>query len=311
MQKNNKIQELSRKFFENRTEINFKPVFKEIENIVRSSTSSILKNDEDKIQEVVSEVAMALWSNKKNDGSEIFSEDQSMLSWVYVSSKNKAIQMFRKSSRSKETLESDLMRDGEDEETNVFETMMYRSGVSDEMNLEDDYVPFHEDLSAQHDFIMNTLSLLFSGEEYEILYKAIVEKVSPEVIAEEYGIASRVTITSRNRRARNKISSLLQEKINESRMKESMMVDGNMTYEKNDHIIICSRKNGKLNGSYEKRNKSGQIIEIGEYNVGEKVGIWKTFYQSGIVESVIDYDNEMNYELYDRFGMMESNGKFK
>lgn len=306
----NKVQKLADNFFSNKCEQTFTPLYKEINNIVNSVAPSIVKFDKDKIITIVSDIAMTVWNGTNANGEEIYSEDKSFLSWVYISAKNKAIQHYKKNKNRREIFESDMSFDG-DEDSNRFDTLSHSAGHYDEMtntdSIENDL--FHKNPKKQVAFIEEKLRDMYEGEEFVVLYKAIIKQVSPQVIADEHGINSRITVSTRASRVRSKISTMLEDEIRKSLMKENKTIDGDFDYKKGGQEVRCSREKGLLHGEWKSYYENGSPKIEGQYKNGQKVGEWKTYYENGIVESVINYsDATLPYMLFDRYGYEEAVG---
>lgn len=306
----NKIQELASKFFGDKSEKNFGALYEEISNVVHSVAPSIVKFDKDKLQSIVTDISLTVWKGTNANGDSIYSEDKSFLSWVYVSAKNKAIQHYKKTKTARMTYESDMSREGKDDEYNAFEAVVYGVGHYDEIDTStDEEELFHNNSNMQVDFVKNKLKELYSGEELEISYRAIIENASPSALAEEYGINSRITVCTRNTRAKQKIAKDLKEAINLSKMKEDVSLNGRFRKRMGEYDVDCERHSGMLNGEYKKYYKSGSIKLEGNYQMNQRVGEWITYYENGKKESVVNYSSEnLPFILYDRYGYKESIG---
>lgn len=306
----NKIQDLASAFFSNKTESNFSKLYEEITKVVHSVAPPIVKYDKDKLQTIISDISLTVWNGKNAQGEEIYSEDKSFLSWVYVSAKNKAIQHYKKTKTARMTYESDMSRDGKDDEYNTFESVVYGVGHYDEIDTDfGEQELFHNNPKKQVEFVKNRLQELYSGEEYEILHKAMIQQISPSVIAEEYGINSRITISTRNTRTKQKIAKDLKEEINLSKMSENTSLNGAFKKRIGDCNVSCERQDGVLDGSYRKYYMNGNIKIDGTYSNNVKIGEWRSFYENGNLESIINYsETDLPFVLYDRYGSEEMVG---
>ena len=300
---NNNIQKYARIFFSNKNERNFSPVYNELLIIAKSACGSILKRDEEAMHDIINKVAMTIWQDNR-----IYSEEKSFLSWVFVACKNGALAHIKNKKKKKEILASDMIFGEGEEEDDAFERIVSKISDSSDSTFQDRNDVFHESYKMQHDFILETLGNLYSGEEYEILYKAIVEKQSPEKIAMEHGINSRITITSRNRRARNIIKEKLEEKLEESKISEDKSLDSEIKGKTtNGNYFTCFRVSGLFQGEYKEYSPNGELVTVGNFEKGEKVGDWISFNKEGIKIKKTDYDRG-SFVKYDRFGIINAIG---
>lgn len=310
--KDHKIQQLASTFFRNRTESNFSPLYKEIVKIINSVAPPIVKYDRDKLATIVGDISMHVWIGLNAKQEEIYSDDQSFLSWVFISARNKAIQHYKRTKSRKELCESDMMRDGREDEFNSFDHATFGVGHYTEMEVIDEHVEgelFHNSPKKQVEFVKEKLQSMFTGEEYEVLYKAMILQISPTVIADEYGINSRITVSTRSTRTRQKIAVQLLEAIESSKMFEDFTKDGSFTKRINDCEIKCERRDGTLHGTYKKFYENGILKIEGEYRNGKRIGEWKAYYSNGKIESVVNYsDDALPFLLYDRYGSVEKIG---
>jgi len=305
---NTRVQECAEIFFNSRTEKNFSGIYRELTSIVRSSSSNILKNDEDLIQEVIDQVAMTIWKAE-----DIFDKDKSFLSWIYISSKNAAIRLYRKKRKRNEIMESDMIFDDSEGDSSIFENNLYQENNynSQENNVKYyDSIEFHNCPEKQHEFILDMLKKCYSGEEYDILYKAIILKESPENIAKEFNINSRITVTSRNRRARNVLKKLLDQELQSSLIKEDKTISGKIVVNINEGRtrIECERLNGKLHGEFKEYYASGKIKTVGQFTDGKKTGVWNYYLENGKKEQNVNYDHRGAYVKFDRFETVKKIG---
>lgn len=307
-----KIQQLASKFFENRTESNFNPLYKEIVKIINSVAPPIVKYDRDKIATIVGDITITVWHGKNADDQDIYSDDRSFLSWVFISARNKAIQHYKKVKRQKELCESDMVRDGKEDEYNSFDNATFGVGhyaEIEDIDLDTENQLFHNNKKLQVEFVEEKLKSMYEGEEYEVLHKAMILQISPETIAQDHGINSRITVSTRNTRAKQKIAKELEEAIQSSKMFEDITKDGSFTRRIRDCEIKCERKGGVLHGTCKKFHVNGSIKTEGEYRNGKKVGEWKSYYDNGVLESILNYsDDALPFILYDRYGSEEKIG---
>lgn len=308
----NKIQKLAEAFFNSKTEANFSILYKEITKVVNSVAPPIVNYDRDKLSDIVNDISMTVWEGVNASGESIFSEDRSFLSWVYISAKNKAIQHFKKNRTRKEVMESDMAFD-DDNEGGAFDSYTYGSGYFDEIDQsQEEEELFHNNPKKQIQFLEEALGDMYEGEDFEVLHKSLIQQISPTDIAEEHGIQSRITVSSRATRARKKLSTALELEKQKSRMEEDKTIDGHYEIKKNGEKSTCTRKNGILNGAWSTYYPSGAIKMEGIYEDGVKVGQWKCYYEHGGVESIVNYsDATMPYEIYDRYGCKEVSGNLK
>ena len=296
----NKIQLLAETFFNDKNEKNFAPIFEELSAIVRSAIGSITKNDEEIFHTIKSEIGMKIWIGTKNKKEEsIFDPEKSFLSWIFVTARNQAIQSYRKKKNRHEILEGEMFFEDSKTSAEVFENLIPNH---EQEELEPEQGCFHSDIVMQSQFIEEKLKELYQGEEYEILRKAIILRISPEEIAKEYNINSRVTITSRNRRARTKIKALLESEIEKSKRQEDKTINGKVETISSDCLVMCSRTSGKLNGEYTKTHNNGVILEKGLYENGTRVGVWQEKNELGILTTQTHYEETIKKYHFDRFG---------
>lgn len=309
----NKIQDLAKKFFDNKSESNFTQLYKEITKIVNSVAPTIVNYDKDRLSDIVNDISMTVWGGVNASGESIFSENKSFLSWVFISAKNKAIQHYKKRKTKREVMESDMSYDNESEGGGVFDSYTYGHGYFNEMDDEvDGEELFHNSPRQQIAFLETTLSDMYDGEDRKVLHESLIQQVSPTDIAEKYGINSRITVSSRATRVRKKLFVALEEEKYKSRMREDKTIDGSYQMEKNSEVSKCNRENGVLNGVWSTYYPNGAIKMEGVYENGKKVGEWICYYESGSIESIVNYsDATMPYEIYDRYGCKEAFGNLK
>jgi len=66
--------------------------------------------------------------------------------------------------------------------------------------------------------------------------------------------------------------------------------DGEHTNEESDYVEKFNIVDEKKHGLYESRHKSNNTLkQKGQYDMGEKIGLWQTWYESGQLESSTDY----------------------
>ena len=308
-----KIQQLAHAFFNDRSDKNFNALHKEITKIVNSVAPPIVKYDEDKLCSIISDISLTVWNGKNANDEDIYNPNQSFLSWVFVSARNKAIQHFKKTKTRKEVYETDMTRDGKDDEFNSFDNVIYTVGHYDEINDIDviaENEQFHNNPSSQVEWVKKRLAEMYDGEEYEILYKAMIEQISPKTIADEHGVGSRITVSTRNTRVKKKIAKELSEKINTSKMSDDLSLNGSFVHKVGECAIKCERKSGVLWGEYKKFFPNGNLKIEGQYADNKKVGEWKSYYENGNLESIINYSNDaLPFVLYDRYGCEENIGQ--
>lgn len=308
----NKIQQLASKFFQNKTESNFNPLYKEIVKIINSVAPPIVKYDRDKLATIVGDITITVWHGTNANGDDIYSDERSFLSWVFVSARNKAIQHYKKTKARKELCETDMVRDGKEEEFNSFDHITFGVGHYSEIEDIDERMEnelFHNNKKMQVQFVEDRLKAMYEGDEYEVLHKAMILQISPQIIAEQHGINSRITVSTRNTRAKQKIAEELAEAIMSSKMFEDTTKDGSFTKRINDCEIKCERKDGVFHGMCRKYYKNGLVKTEGEYRNGKKIGEWKSYYENGSIESVLNYsDDALPFILYDRYNSIEKVG---
>lgn len=308
----NKIQRLASDFFTDRSERNFNPLYKEMVKIINSVAPPIVKYDRDKLATIIGDISMTVWNGTNAKQEDIYSEERSFLSWVFISARNKAIQHYKKTKTRKELCESDMVRDGKEEEFNSFDHATFGVGHYAEMENVDEQQEsnlFHNNKKSQIEFVENRLKQMYTGEEYEILHKAMILQISPKTIADEHGINSRITVSTRNTRVKQKIAKQLSEAIASSEMFEDLTKDGSFVRLINDCEVRCERKAGILHGTYRKFYVNGQVQVEGEYRNGKKIGEWKAYYENGNIESIVNYsDDALPFILFDRYGSEQEVG---
>lgn len=299
----NKFQLLAEAFYQEKTEKNFNLIYVELVNIARASCGLILKNNDTALSEVVSEIGMMIW---QNDGSAI-KEGKSFLSFVYLSCKNRALQQLRTKKRKKEIYASDMAHNGMDDIT-VFENMIHSvvGENADETNF--DQAEFDD--CSKLEYVISSLKEAYQGEEYEVLHKAIVLGVSPEQIAIEHDIASRITVSTRAVRARSKIKAKYMAETDMERLLDNTTDDVNVSMKDDEGCLVkFSRKNGKLHGNCVTFHKNGVMKTKGSYENGVKIGEWVEYNSdSEMIMKVNESHHKNAFVKYDSFGLVEAIG---
>lgn len=337
---NPKIQEVSRNYFQERSEKNFNVMYDTLRPVVEAASKRILKDD-DLVSDNVTEVFMKIHNNKEF----IFAEDKSFLSWIFNTTRHSAISIYNKARRvtTKETpdgkekvkikrlyLESDFATLGEEEIENTLDYLAQTQGVDkDGSNHEEEETPYTMQVTNVHDKVIKIINDISpSPQDAQLLVDRLIGDISPETLKDTYGIASRVTVTSRRRRALVKINDILTPEINERKLADGNLQNGDVVLKFEDGTIrhkftlvngkvcgktICYFPNGKVmkkveynngvrHGEYEEFFVNGFMKKEGKYENGTKSGVWSRYDDEGNIQEDVDYSNHGHYIMYSEDG---------
>jgi antitoxin component YwqK of YwqJK toxin-antitoxin module len=329
----NRLQEAARNYFSDRTEKNFNALYKLCKPIIEKASKAILK-DKDLVSNNVSEVMIKIFENT----SFTFDENKSFYSWLYNSARNQAILFYNKNRKtiSSETLEdglqknkvrrivfeSELQSDQEEQIENILDYFSSKHIEHEEEEVK--YIKEEEIVGKVIDIIENKITK--TKEDAKLLIDRLIGNISPEKLKDEYGIKSRITVTSRRRRAIQKINEILTPEVNFAKFKDKALKTGDVVqkfdngnieakfsvknglingeainyYENGNVKCKINYKNGVKHGSFSKYNIDGFIELDGFYKNGEKCGVWKR-YENGLV--IEEYHQESSYYvLFDEKG---------
>lgn len=120
------LQQVGKKFFDEKTEKSYSLYYKSYYNIAYRSAMEVLKDDY-YANLVCSELFTSLWVNRDKF---MFDNNKSHIGYIKLSAHNKAKIQYRKKLNYRETLESSMSLGDGDDESNVIERTFYNNGNS-------------------------------------------------------------------------------------------------------------------------------------------------------------------------------------
>jgi antitoxin component YwqK of YwqJK toxin-antitoxin module len=324
-----KIQNSAAQFFKDRTEKNFSNFYEVTSPVVRSISMKMLKNS-DVVDEVVSEVFVKIWTNENY----VFDEEKSYYSYLFTTTLNCSRQIYKKIKEDKLITESSLINDPETENMIDYLNNNQKTVTDTELDFTinpEYYDCFHENKKALYIRVYSIVDEIAKGKNAELLKDIFFENTNRNNLADIYGINSRITITSRRRRAAQKINFLLTLEINGSKFASGEKISGDFvllnkktgtkkfvgscvegrlngcckTYSPNGVLIIETNYTlGIRNGKHSEWYLNGKIKVDGTYENGIKVGEWKRYNESGEIDEIYDFD-ENHFKIFENGKILE------
>jgi RNA polymerase sigma factor (sigma-70 family) len=333
----NLIHTAASQFFNSKTEKSFCRLY-EIAKPLVSHISFKFLHKEELVEDCVSEIFTKIYKTSMNPDFK-FNEEKSYLSWLIQTTRNHSIILYNKMKANMEITESEFVGSDSEDIENFLEFICANQALGD-VNLvspEDmlnESVPFHENNNALVARSLEIIKEISSDEkDAELLEDILFRGYGREELLEYYGINSRITITSRRRRALKKMKEILLKDITTSKFLSREEATGEIvsyhkngkisqsievknskfdglykTFFDNGKIKTCSTyKNGIKDGHFTEYFLSGQIKLMGNFKNGDKVGVWERFEMGGHYDEVVNYDDK-TFSLYDEAGILEQTG---
>lgn len=313
-----RIHEAGRKYFESdKNEKEFTKLYLACKDTVYSISKSILK-DTERAKDNVSRVFLKIHTNK----SFVFDYEKSFFSWLSHTTKNSAIVMFNqvksqtliiednygeqvKVKVKPEYTESELIPNTEEEVENTLDYLFYHNNSSKDFDTIDiesnDKRPFTENLTLLEKRVSDIIddisgvNLNHRSEKEKqtaiinatILKKRLIEDVGPnalqEMFKDDIGSTSRITFTTRRRRAIEKIKAQLEIDFNGIKISNREKVSGEFKlYHDNGNVKFhASVSNNKLDGDAIFFSLEGDIVKKYQFKNGKKNGICIDYHSNG------------------------------